>query len=662
MAFHRAASLLVYFCVLALALAPVESAQAKRGKSKRSRQASKGKRSKSSRSKRRRPSKHRRPGRRSKRSQPVTLLKNSDFSQGTYRITEPGVYRLSEDISFNPHPVGSLDHRGEVLDSYKAGRPFRTQYGFGKKDKYDPKAYGIGFFAAIAVESDNVTIDLNGFRLEQSAEHALHQRFFAVIELANQPFIPNQGPSDFGSDFVAAKHVTVKNGTIGRSSHHGIHGNGNIDVKVHNVEFRDFEVAALALNGVQKLRVRNCDAKNRTDVPVVGAYSNARFIGLYLDWLVFRNSKTTLRVLGETLDVHEIRKDLRDSINAVYEDVIVQGGTIDPLQHPEAFALYHNEHGVIDGNAYGFLVNPIGAAVLGFPHKVEAPAQDILFENVHVLEQRANVSEVIGLSNAGKVVTDPIGALFMVHNANPRTHEPLTISAFDDPNARYIGNPLTNAQAVVAKAAKNGEFPAFLDVSRNSIGDKIIDWIEEEQPLSAIASGPNDYYCNGDTMFHVNKGVIGFKIDGAKWVTLRNVSVNNLENAGPAGSDMCGDYEHSHPAATMPYYGGSKVRGYSVAGSSFVRFISATAHNLRSHSGSVFAFDVFTDSQSVDLYRASARGLHAATDKTCSEDTMYSARAIGLRIGVDTKFVRAKKFRASNLNAPGGTERVFRGD
>lgn len=660
MAHHKLLYFLGLIGAMALALTPIQDSYAKHKRRAGSSHASKTAHKKSHRSRGSRRGKG--PRQRRNRKQRVVILRNEDFRNGTYRITEPGVYRLSENISFNPHPAGSLNDRGETLDSYRAGRPFRSQYGFGKRDKYDPKGYGIGFFAAIAVESDDVTIDLNGFRLEQSAEHALHQRFFAVIELANKPFIPKQGPSDFGSDFIAAKRVTVKNGTIGRSAHHGIHGNGNVDVHVHNVSFRDYEVAALALNGVQKLRVRNCDAKNRLDVPVVGAYSNARFIALYIDWLVFRNSKTTLKVMGQALDVHEIQEELRRGINAVYEDVIVQGKSIDPLRHPEAFALYHNEHGVIDGNAYGFLVNPLGVAVLGFPFDVETPAQDILFENVDILEQRANVSEVIGLSSEGGIVTDPIGALFMIHNANPRTGDPLTISRFDDPDARYVGNALSNAQALVAKAAKNGEFPPFLDVSRNSIDDRIIRWIESEQPLSAIAKGPEDYYCNGDTMFHVNKGVIGFKIDGAKWVTLRNVSVSNLENLGTPGSQLCGDYEYSHPAATMPHYGGAKVRGYSVAGSSFVRFSSARAHNLRSHSGSVFGFDVFTDAHRVDLHRSQATELHAGTQLSCSVEAPHAARAIGLRIGVETRQVRSRRFEARSLHAPGGTESVFRGD
>ena len=50
------------------------------------------------------------------------------------------------------------------------------------------------------------------------------QRFFAVIELANSPFIPGAGPAQFVSDgaYAAANNVNIFGpGVIGRSSHHG---------------------------------------------------------------------------------------------------------------------------------------------------------------------------------------------------------------------------------------------------------------------------------------------------------------------------------------------------------------------------------------------------------------------------------------------------------
>ena len=54
---------------------------------------------------------------------------------------------------------------------------------------YDPAAFGVGFFAAIAVAGQNITLDLNGCNLEQTPEFALLQRFYANVEIGRQPFI-----------------------------------------------------------------------------------------------------------------------------------------------------------------------------------------------------------------------------------------------------------------------------------------------------------------------------------------------------------------------------------------------------------------------------------------------------------------------------------------
>ena len=59
----------------------------------------------------------------------------------------------------------------------------------------------------------------------------------------------------------------------------GIHGNENTNVLIQDVELRDFEVAAVALNNVDSLEISGCNVvKNRDDVPVVGMFSAARFI------------------------------------------------------------------------------------------------------------------------------------------------------------------------------------------------------------------------------------------------------------------------------------------------------------------------------------------------------------------------------------------------
>jgi hypothetical protein len=344
-----------------------------------------------------------------------------------------------------------------------------------------------------------------------------------VVELSDQPFIPSQGPFDFGTDLDGARRVTIKNGTIGRSSHHGIHGNGNEDITVRNVAFVDYEVGALALNGVNGLDVTNVTAVNRKDVPVLGTFSSAQFIKMFIEDLVQSGSQTTLTVDGVVLSVEDVKGGLVDAINNTHDDIISNPNVVedraqvDSAAHPVEYGLFHNQHGVVDGNSYSFLVNRFGVAVNGFPYSPDGvtsvASQGIRFTNVRVMDQVAAINETPALDIGGGAATDPIGAVFQTQNRNPDTDAPVTTSATDG-TARYTGNPVANAQAFVAKAQLNGDFAASsLDLSRQSISSTILSWVEAAPGSESLDDIGATYLCNGDSMFHVDKGVIAFKMD-----------------------------------------------------------------------------------------------------------------------------------------------------
>ena len=127
-------------------------------------------------------------------------------------ISSPGVYKLCENIVFAPNSPDDVSDLEDAFDPVFDG-------------SFSTNKYGLGFFAAISITTSDVTIHLNDFTIEQSAGHALMQRFFAVIELASSPFISSVGPAQFvgeGEVFDAASNVQILGpGTIGRSSHHG---------------------------------------------------------------------------------------------------------------------------------------------------------------------------------------------------------------------------------------------------------------------------------------------------------------------------------------------------------------------------------------------------------------------------------------------------------
>lgn len=124
---------------------------------------------------------------------PTFNITQANFTPGTLRIVERGKYVLQENITFDPNPpdpANTTSKNGVRFEPYDAYHPTAEQMADGT---YPAPLYTLGFFAAITVETSGVKIDLNGFAIEQSVGHALMQPFFAVIELANAPFITAQG-------------------------------------------------------------------------------------------------------------------------------------------------------------------------------------------------------------------------------------------------------------------------------------------------------------------------------------------------------------------------------------------------------------------------------------------------------------------------------------
>ena len=555
-------------------------------------------------------------------------ISQSDIANGTLILDKPGYYKVMEDLSFNPNPVGTKVfgrnayalglQSGATLDAYTAGRPLLSQFSMpdGSGGSYNPKAYGVGFFAMLSFTggASGSVLDLNGFTIEQSQEHALNQRFYANIETAGAPFVVGQGPHDFGPEGLdAVNHLVVKNGTIGRSSHHGIHGNGNKNIIIEDVKFVDYEVGAVALNGVQGLTVRDVEASNRTDVPVHDTYSNARFISTYVNHLALldRHSNSgvqSLRVNGEYLTASDIQRDLSNSIKNVFDDVITSGdGVIDTVDSD--YYLYHNEGGLVTANSYGFLTGPVGVQVHGFPDPpsggFQSPSLDVLFEDVEVTSQHSAVEEVAVLSNnlnggMSQPVLDPIGAALMLRNHRNGFYNTLETSngdwlSADSSNqdildANYRGNPVSNAQVFVAKnrslfAGSN------LDVSRMTIGQDIIDWVESDAELSQLRSSLDQvdgWIYNVDNMMHVNKGTIAFKMDGVTGLEINDVTAENVIATGQLGFD--GDYIQGSSRDTLTGYQGAAAYGFTFSGSSDVVVNDASVDHLSSDFGSSYGF------------------------------------------------------------------------
>ena len=431
--------------------------------------------------------------------------------------------------------------------------------------KYVNSEYALGFFAAVAIAADNVNFSLNGYSIGQCKEHALMQRFFAVFELASAPFTPGVGPHDFVTDgnFKAANNFKLTGpGTVGLSSHHGVHGNENSNVEISGVTFEDFEVGAVSLNNVKGLQIKNCNIpKNRHDVPILGSFSAALQIRPYLKALKENNPNFSMTLGGSTKTVGDVYNNLLTSIANVFHDVR-NYEFIDADNHKEEWDLYNNFNRVVDGPCYVFLVHGKGPAVGGFGEEM-ATEDSALSKDVNILNNSAEnikcfTNEVLAAVVETRVQNDARGAVLQFFNANDDGY----IGVY--PDGSYKGNVNLDSQIMVANAMNMGFLGSgdILQTNVNSVAPSLISWAQGTNPSFTIA---DKFRCNGDSMHHVIKGSIMIRVEDCQGFDIQGNTLDSVEilSKGPVG--MCNDFHLGAAVVDASDRMLADLRGISVA-------------------------------------------------------------------------------------------------
>lgn len=486
----------------------------------------------------------------------ATCLYQSDFETGTKIITAPGQYKLCEDIVF--HPNGPSPGETPADDAFDPIFP----------GDYDENAFGLGFFAAIAIAASDVELYLNGFTIEQSEGHALFQRFFSIIELADSPFIKNAGPAQFVGEedyFQAASNVVIAGpGVLGRSSHHGIHGNDNVNVIIENIHFVDFEVAAVSLNNVRSLIIEDCYMeRNRQDIPVLGMFSAARFLRPYAKKLVDLGYEMDIR--GQSTTAAALYDSLIQTINNVYEDVVNSGnGVIDQDAHPMEYELFHNSYRVVDGPCYAIVVHGKGPAVgaqgqffdeMGL--ETSTVSQDVTIRNNIINNIVCSTNEIPAAVENGLVVNDARGSIFQFVSSRGDFHG-ISINA----DGTYKGNVIADLQVMVAKAIHEGvlQNTPLAQTIINTIPPSMVEWAS-----SSSSTYSPMYRCNGDSMHHVNKGIVVIRVEETKGFDIFKNTISGVRNLSPEPFPHCSSF---HTGASYENFGeqqSGNVRAISAA-------------------------------------------------------------------------------------------------
>ncbi|KAL3914552.1 MAG: hypothetical protein SGILL_006062, partial [Bacillariaceae sp.] len=389
------------------------------------------------------------------------------------------------------------------------------------------------------------------------------------------------GPAQFvgGSEtFYPASNVVIKGpGTLGRSAHHGIHGNGNSDVVITKVTFQDFEVAAVSLNNVDYLTIKDCEIKNnRQDVPILGSFSAARFIRQYVMKLAEMDYKMMLR--GKEVKAADVLKDLMESIKNVYTDV-VQKGFIDQSKHPEEFHLFDNPKRVVDGPCYGFLVHGKGPAVAGFADYISADdselSRDIFIEKNTIENIACWNNEIPAAVEDNRPVNDVRGAILQFEKTfESGASKYLAINE----DGTYKGNVVADAQIMVAKAVLDNVLTSTpeLQLAPNSINQNIVDWAAGTDSSKTVYTP--QYRCNGDSMHHVIKGITVIRVDDVIGYSVNDNTIKNVRNLSEKHFQNCFDY-HTTSLENQGEQQLGNIRSISVAATGGYRFLEDVEEN-----------------------------------------------------------------------------------
>ena len=107
--------------------------------------------------------------------------------------------------------------------------------------------------------------------------------------------------------------------------------------------------------------------------------------------------------------------------------------------------------------------------------------------------------------------------------------DPITFDLSRDSYQNYHGNILVDAQIALAIFGND-----FNEIEGSTIDEEFINWA---LGIGNLTNGK--LICNGDDMFHMDKGVVGIRIDRTNNVQMKGVTISNINNWSEFGSEFC---------------------------------------------------------------------------------------------------------------------------
>lgn len=423
-------------------------------------------------------------------------INNDSFKYGTLRITNPGYYELEENIIFDP----------QVSDVFL---PTNNKI-------YPENIYFLGFFAAITIECDYVILDLNGYKIECSQKFFLIQRFFSIIELANTPFVMDQGPTGTFDDngINCANYVIIKNGTLGTTSHTGIHGNNNNNIIIEYINCIDFEVGGIILNNCTNIIIHHVQIRNSHKEILVNSTFFA-FINIirciYTNNLFNTKNEYYRTKFIEAYNIYKVIMDNIDNLSKIYNEFDLCSNKYNKIIKNQ----FDNKTKLPDGSVlYGISITPQGASIKGIGcclDKKIGNCSNIIIENIHISDLKANITELTTLKIDDKIVRGAFGEIIC-----------------PDKNNKLLLNLQFTLWSYLINNKTNIKTTLNLDRKYFKKTKLIVNAIMKEKKIDENYK----IICGSDIMNHFNKGIIGMRLEKIENIKLNLIKMNNFINIG----------------------------------------------------------------------------------------------------------------------------------
>lgn len=545
----------------------------------------------------------------------MVYLSQSDFLHGTYRIVRGGRYVVTEDIELDFNAPAE----GASPNSEGAYMPLPTDAARYPGADAQSGPYFMGFFAGLTIEADGVELDLNGHEVAMSDALFAQQGFFSIIELGSQPFLPLHGPGNFGATPSWPSHITIRNGRLGRSSHHAIHGNNNRHVLVENVDIHSFVTHGIQLNGFENVTLRDIDiGPSHAQLRLNANYIQMRALLANLRALssAFRSPFSfaqrgaevmTLRELVEGRLVPAMDAAFRVAVfgDAVEEAAAAEGVEVEDVSCLLRPSAYGEPYGAV---VYGLFLNYPASGIFGW-HVSQSQSSGALLENVRVHDLSHRAEEVVGLTTnrhgVSHALNGPLSAISLLGEAMMREVAQVIATGEGSFTAAYAGDLVTDVHFAYYRAAyddwdffpgtpyygDDGELAAWAFGDEGS-GEVVSSAAMRREELEALVT------CNGDRMQHPLKGVVGIKVTGVADVVLRGrIEVSALRDASDLGSTLCGAYDKANFGQQPPFslgYSGNMVHALDVAFSDVrVETSSLVITGVTSETGLAYALSLW---------------------------------------------------------------------